>query len=180
MDDFLDDIPFMELEYKYYDTIETIAMGDERDLTLFVNRLVGNELKKEPEKKPKIYNFKSKSCAICGCDFVPRYGAQKRCNDCKEKGLKIKNHPEKKQNFRDKNCPVCKHDFTPRSAAQQRCDDCMKEGSKIQKGEKKSIKSPIQPPDRNCFGKQYEYGSAFCTGSCSVREKCRKAFEGGT
>ncbi len=122
-----------------YKGIEIIAQGGERELTLFVNRLVGNNLKKEAEKKPR-----------------------------------------EQRKFRDKNCPVCKHDFTPRSAAQQRCDDCMKEGSKIPKGEKKSIKSPIQPPDRNCFGKQYEYGSAFCTGSCSVREKCRKAFEGGT
>ncbi len=77
-----------------YKGIEIIAMGDEKELTRFVNRLVGNEPKKEPEKEPekkprKPYKFNPIPCAVCGCDFVPLYGAQKRCAECREKGLKI-------------------------------------------------------------------------------------------
>lgn len=38
----------------------------------------------EPEKVKREYTFKPKSCESCGREFVPHYGAQKICDECKD------------------------------------------------------------------------------------------------
>jgi hypothetical protein len=156
-----------------YKGIEIIAMGDEEEIARFINRLVGNEPKKD-RKKPE---YRDKEYISCKKDFTPSYSLQKICDKCKEENPKIsETQPPKKYNFRSKPCAVCKNEFTPYYGAQKRCDDCRKEGLKIPKKEKKPP-IRIQPPSRKCFGKKYEYGSAFCTNSCAVRINCKTVFE---
>lgn len=38
----------------------------------------------EPIKEKRVYKFKTKQCGICGSEFIPRYGAQKICDVCKD------------------------------------------------------------------------------------------------
>jgi formylmethanofuran dehydrogenase subunit E len=40
------------------------------------------EKKTAPKRKP---NYKEKKCTKCGKMFIPRYGAQKRCDPCMNK-----------------------------------------------------------------------------------------------
>ena len=42
------------------------------------------ELSDKPDKVKREYNFKPKQCEICGREFVPHYGAQKICDECKD------------------------------------------------------------------------------------------------